>query len=188
MIRCTSGIAPARRFVYTNGMNRITSCLLVGLFAVISACKPAAERQTPAPAARSVSAATGTATKVSGLLTPVSGGAPVTLDQLSSQPVLLVVFAPWSDSAAATVAWMNSASVPGLELIPVVLDRSGSSPVPDVQGRVVYRADEGLAESLGVRALPTAVRVEAGRGAALWAGFPSFTGITASATSSAPGG
>jgi len=173
--------------VYTSDMNRLTSYFLLGVLMVLSACKPAADRQSAVSAVRSTSDAPVTSSKVSGMLTPVSGGDPVDLFQLPGQATVLVFFAPWSDSAAATLAWMTSASLPGVELVPVVLDRAGSSPVPEIDGHVVYRADEDLAAGLGVRALPTAVRIEAGRVAARWAGLPSFTGITATAISPVPG-
>lgn len=170
-------------------MNRITSCFLLGILVSVSACKPAAERQTAAPAVRPVAEPTAASSaEVSGVLTPVSGGSPVSLDQWPGQPAVLVFFAPWSDSAAATVAWIESARVPGLELVPVVVDRTGNSPVPELAGRTVYRADEALTTGLGIRALPTAVRIEGGRVAATWSGLPAFTGITAAAISPAPGG
>jgi hypothetical protein len=168
-------------------MNRITPFILSGIFLSVAACKPAVERQAERPVSQAVTERTGAVTEIYGSLTPVSGGDPVTLDQVSAQPALLVFFAPWSDSAAATVEWMNGSALPGMELVPVVLDRAGSSPVPEVGGRVVYRADEALVTALGVRAMPSALRIEAGQVTARWAGLPSFTGIVASATSPARG-
>jgi hypothetical protein len=117
-------------------------------------------------------------------LTPWGGGNPVSLDQFAGKNMLLVFFAPWTDSGTAVVQWINDVKLDGVEIFPVVVDKRSDAirtAAGSIQGlgRTSFIANDPLPKDLGnIRALPTAVWLDSRSVVAgTWIGLPSFTGI-----------
>ncbi len=159
----------------------------------IQGCKPTPRESKEQVPARQESGLRGSGA-IDAVLETYSGGESIPLSRWQGKRTLLVFWAPWTDSASATVEWMDQFDSNGVELLPVVVD--GKSPAErsttkDLKAisRPVYLAGDGLLEAVGgVRAIPTAVLLDAnGNVSGKWPGLPAFTGAVAAVQGPKPG-
>jgi len=111
-------------------------------------------------------------------LPKLDGTGSLELTDFRGKAVILYFMGPWTDSGPASLSWVETGGLEGVEIIPVIVDQR---PVADLDQKIMSRLSavgsfiatpEIVSAVGGVRALPTAVYLNAsGEVVKKWQGF-----------------
>jgi len=100
-------------------------------------------------------------------LQKLDGSGVAALSDLRGKPVILYFMAPWTDSGKASLSWLETADLGGVEIVPVVVDQRPSIEQDgELNSRLAtlgsFTATPEIMNAVGgIRALPTAVYLNA---------------------------
>lgn len=163
--------------------------LFIAVVVASSGCRPPAPKEAAKPVVPAVEAPAPAAEVVPGsfTLSRVDGQGEYSLAELRGQPVMLHVFAPWTDSARGVAERLSALEAVGLKILPVVVDRREGAAGADEQVLTAWAglpavkaSDEFLTAAGGIRALPTTVMLDPdGKVVRSWPGHVAMSNVMA---------